>query len=169
MTYSHPNGGGPFADLLPTETELAIVDEVLAEVAVEDPGGSWDPPDDGDEGPWDDQAQLAYDLDAASALELAGIDPLEYDDLMRCASTLELARQSEDEQDAERAAGPRHRRYSAEERLSRALSRIETGTFTPGLPYRDQADLSNTSAPYGCGELYDEFGRCSSAYQALRS
>ena len=130
-----------------TPEELADLYGVLGEIAAEDASG----PEPGtDYGPWDDLAdlgdgypatspELAYELDEAAALELAGDDPLAAIQDAQLARVLDMTRADEDAEDAERAAGPRHRRYSSEERLSRALQRIGQGTYLPA------ADLSNTS------------------------
>jgi len=64
-----------------------------------------------------------------------------------------------------RAAGPRPRRYSGEERLARALDRIRAGTYTAPAAGYAAAELSNASG--NCGPTDAATGLCASPYHQM--
>jgi hypothetical protein len=133
---THPDGDW-LADLDPTEWERQQLDEVIGETDAEQAAGL--PGDDGmpPEGPWDDQLSSIGDtLDATHALDGKRIG----EDIVA-----EIERRPTDEQ-----------------RLARAMRRIEDGTYTEPPQLRPARDAwgQYTSA---CGDT-DDFGRCSARF-----
>jgi hypothetical protein len=160
MTYAHPNGGGPFADLLPSEDELQALAEVMAELDGIPP--DYLPGEDGgeDDGPWHDQLGMASD-DGPDPYELAA--EVQVEQLAAIGATVDLAYETERTRAAEDLQ-PLPRK--AEDRTAHLLARIGRGTYTPGGYFRDPDDLANAGddAPYGCGLIDQETGRCAARY-----
>jgi hypothetical protein len=147
------NLGGPLSDLDPTEAELDTLDEVLAELDGY-PGGE-------DDGPWHDEAGLAND--GLDSYELAA--EVQAEQLAAIGATIDLAYETERTRAAEDLQ-PLPRK--AEDRTAHLLARIGRGTYTPGGYFRDPDDVANAGedAPYGCGLIDAETGRCGARYHS---
>jgi hypothetical protein len=152
-----------FADLRPTEGELYALVDALGEVASEDPGGRWDPPPGEDDGPWDDEAALAAEMDSAM-IDLAN-SGYDLDQLAGINETIELSTTAEALRQAEDAEDALALRPKFEDKLARAIDRLSRGTYLPAGMYAQGRDASGQFASHGCGPL-DDFGRCSSRYHA---
>ena len=149
MTYP---GGDPLAGLDATPEERLEFYRALDEVEAEERGVDLDaPPDYGDElpeaGPWDDtSAQLGA---AGAALD--------------ARHELDGTRIGED------IVAELDRRPTDEQRLARAMPRIEAGTYTQDSYWRgDETAAAAARDPLGryaaaCGPL-DDFARCSARY-----
>ena len=129
----------PLEGLDPTPEERLAFYEALDEVEAEEAAGLYGDDDDG-AGSWHDQLHaIGESLDDAYGTSAAVA--------------------AEDEEDAEWLAT----RPSAEDRLARAISRIEAGTYTPPGFFRPPRDIGGGLA-LSCGEALDDFGRCASRF-----
>lgn len=97
--------------------------------------------EEGGYGPWDDSSELANVYDYSGAF--AAVD---------AAGEAEAARQSEEVEDRQ------ERRPSFQARIDRALGRIARGTYLPPAWGREP------EPSYGCGQGYDDFGRCAARF-----
>jgi hypothetical protein len=145
VTYPSSNGGHPLADLDPEPWELDALAGVMAELDAE----GW--PEDGpteDDGPWDDEAQLAnaYGTDEDQLAAIGGMIDL--------AHLTEQQRLAEDELELP---------ARAEDRTAWLLDRVARHTYTEHPVFRDPTDLANGEPGYGCG-IYDEHGRCAARF-----
>jgi hypothetical protein len=128
------NGQHRLADLQPSEAELAELADVMAEIEAEEAL-----PD--DYGPWDDSADLSNVYDYSGAF--AAVDAAGEAEAQRLAEDVEAALE---------------RRPSFQTRMDRALDRIGRGTYTTPAYYREP------EPSYGCGQGYDDFGRCAARF-----
>jgi len=129
----------PLEGLDPTPEERLAFYEALDEVEAEEAAGLYGDDDDG-AGPWHDQLHaIGESLDDAYATSAAVA--------------------AEDDEDAQWLAT----RPNDVDKMARAISRIEAGTYTPPGFFRPPRDIGGGLA-LSCGEALDAFGRCASRY-----
>lgn len=142
---------GPFDDLSPTEAELAEVWTAIGEAEYEEWLGEQDASELGL--PGDTASDLANDYGLASDYGL--------DEVSELAGSAVAAEQRRAEQDAQDA---RAGRRLPEDRLARALDRIQSGTYLPGPMYRDREADGRFRSETACHAHRDEFGNCGARF-----